>query len=69
MKNVQVVTALVTLATGIVLAFISFFRPPGGENCGLGAQLLCPDPDVRWFGIRTEIVGGSSSAEIAGQME
>ena len=34
MKNVQVVTALVTLATGIVLAFISFFRPSGGEIAG-----------------------------------
>ena len=31
MKHVQLITALVTLATGIVLAFVSFFRPPGGE--------------------------------------
>lgn len=34
MKNVQLITALVTLATGIVLAFFSFFRPPGGEIAG-----------------------------------
>ena len=34
MKNVQLITALVTLATGIVLAFVSFFRPPGGEIAG-----------------------------------
>ena len=34
MKHVQLITALVTLATGIVLAFVSFFRPPGGEIAG-----------------------------------
>ena len=31
MKNVQVVTAIVVLATGVVLSYISFFYPPRGE--------------------------------------
>lgn len=31
MKNIQIVTALVVLTTGIVLSYISFFSPPRGE--------------------------------------
>lgn len=31
MKNVQIATAIIVLATGVVLSYISFFYPPQGE--------------------------------------
>ena len=31
MKNTQTITAIVVLATGVVLSYISFFNPPKGE--------------------------------------
>ncbi len=31
MKNVQILTALVVLATGVMLAYIDYFMPPIGQ--------------------------------------
>lgn len=30
-KNVQMITAIVTLLTGVLLSYISFFLPPQGQ--------------------------------------
>ncbi len=49
MKNLQTITAVVLLATGVTLSFISFWTPPRGEI----------SDSVLWYFAQTLIYAGS----------
>ena len=49
MKNIQTITAVVLVATGIVMSFIGFWTPPKGEI----------SDSVLWYFAQTLIYAGS----------
>jgi hypothetical protein len=49
MKNIQTITAVVLIATGIVMSFIGFWTPPKGEI----------SDSVLWYFAQTLIYAGS----------